>query len=341
MSAADRLLAEPWAHDLLATLRQVERSQPERPRIGDSATRREDGVTLGQEPFLAFPSSTIAAADRDGTGRMRLFVRFLGLMGPQGALPLGVTDEAHGWLLERDDAFPRFLDVFNHRFLQLFFRAWADARPIAQHEHPEADRFEAYVGSAVGLGSPAFRGLDTVPDASKLAFAGLLAPAVRSGSRLRNAIEGLFGCRVEVEEFVGTFLVFEPGERSLLGRRNATLGQDALLGQSVYSVEDRIRLCIFAADLAEYESLLPGGARCRMLADLVLFYLGDELDWDVELSLPVEAVVPTRLGASGKLGYTSWLASGADGSGSSRRRDARFHPAERVGRPDYRSGSQS
>ena len=39
-------------------------------------------------------------------------------------------------MLMRDDAFPRFLDILNHRFLQLFFRAWADARPVAQHDRP-------------------------------------------------------------------------------------------------------------------------------------------------------------------------------------------------------------
>ena len=88
--------------------------------------------------------STLSRAARDGQGRLALFVRFLGLLGPQGALPLAITEEAYGWSLAGDDAFPRFLDVFNNRFLQLFYRAWADARPIAQHERPEDDRFAAF-----------------------------------------------------------------------------------------------------------------------------------------------------------------------------------------------------
>ena len=341
MSFADRLLAEPWAHDLLATLRRVERSYTDLPRIGDSASRYEDCVTLGQDPYLAFPASTIAAAERDAGQTLRLRVQFLGLLGPQGALPLAVTDETYGWRLEHDEALPRFLDVINNRFLQLFFRAWADARPIAQHENPEADRFEGYAGAAVGLGSPAFRGLDSIPDSGKIAFAGLLGPAARSGSRLRNAIAGLFGITAEVEEFVGTFLEFEPGDRSRLGRANAGLGRDLLLGRSVFSIEDRVSLCIFAADLADYQSLLPGGGRCRQLTDFMLFYLGDEFEWGVELALPVAAVEPVRLGACGRLGYTTWIGSGSDASGSPYRRDARFHPAERAGRADYRAGRAS
>src|SRR5207244_11417908 len=60
---------------------------------------------------------------------LQVFVRHLGLLGPQGALPLSTTEEAYHYALAHDDAFPRFLDLFNHRFIQLFFRAWADARP--------------------------------------------------------------------------------------------------------------------------------------------------------------------------------------------------------------------
>ena len=90
---------------------------------------------------MDFPASNLSKFERDADGRFQILVKFLGLLGPQGALPLATTEEAYSWNLMRDDAFPRFLDLLNHRFLQLFFRAWADARPIAQHDRPEADRF--------------------------------------------------------------------------------------------------------------------------------------------------------------------------------------------------------
>lgn len=333
MTFSADLAREPWGFDLLATLRRIERSFPDQPRIGDSATRRGDYVALGEDPYLDFPASTIGRADRDAQGRLRLFVKFMGLLGPQGPLPLATTDEAHAWLLERDEAFARFLDILNHRFVQLFYRAWADVRPIAQHERPEHDRFEAYIGAQIGLGSPAFAGADSLDDAGKLAFAGLLAPAAKSGSRLRNAIAGLLHVEVEVEEFVGTHLVFEPADRSRLGLAHGRLGVDLLLGAGVFSVEDKIRLRIFAVSLPDYERLLPSGRDCEPLADLVFFYLGHELDWDVELALPVACVEPVRIGRSGRLGYTSWL-GGAEArpSPDGYRRDARFHPADRVAR---------
>ncbi len=104
-----------------------------------------------------------------------------------------MTDEAFGWQRAGDHAYPRFLDILNHRFLQLYFRAWADARPIAQADRPLEDRFLAYIGSAIGIGSPVLRGRDAVSDQRRLGFAGLLAPKAKSASRLSRAIEGCSG----------------------------------------------------------------------------------------------------------------------------------------------------
>lgn len=324
------LEAEPWRHDFFAVMRRLERSFPERGRIGDVAARRDEYVALGQQPYLDFPASTIAEADRDGQGRLRLFVKFLGLLGPQGALPLATTEESHHWQIARDDAFPRFLDILNHRFLQLFFRAWADSRPVAQHDRPDRDRFAAFIGSVIGLGSAPYLKRDTVPDAEKLAHAGLIGAQAKSASRLRGLLAGLFGVDVEIEQFIGMRLVFDPADRTRLGAANCRLGGDALLGASVYSVEDKFRVCIVARDLAQFERFLPEGDRCEPLADAVFFHLGEQFEWDVELALPVGEVEPVRLGQSGRLGWTSWMAPNWDVSSGSLRRDARFHPAERM-----------
>ena len=334
MSLAEDVRARPWEFDLLGLLRLIERSHPERPRIGDSGTRAEDYVALGQDPTLDFPGSTINRADTDEAGRLRLFVRFLGLLGPQGALPVQTTEEACHWDLAGHEAFPRFLDLVNHRFLQLFFRAWADARPIAQADRPRQDRFAAYVGSAIGLGTDTFRDRDTVSDTARLAFAGLLAPKARSASRLRQAVEGLFGIRCEVEEFVGAFLPFERTDQTRLGAAHARLGLDCLVGASVYSVEDAIRLRLYAEDLATYERFLPDGPLCTPLADLLFFTLGCELDCEVELALPKRAVRPLQLAreGGGRLGYTTWMAPAPDPKAEGYRRDARLNPAERARR---------
>ena len=105
----------------------------------------------------------------------------------------------------------------------------------------------------------------------------------------------MFGVDVEIDEFVGSRLVFEESERTRLGRNNSGLGVDILVGASVFSVQDKISVRIFVQSMADYVKFLPTGGRCEPLADLVFFYIGEQLDWDVELAIPAGAIEPVRL----------------------------------------------
>ncbi|MEJ1157582.1 type VI secretion system baseplate subunit TssG [Prosthecomicrobium sp. N25] len=330
MSFDEEIQQEPWRFDFFTVMRILEGRNPERPRIGDSTTLREDYVLLGQNPYFEFPASNLERATIDGKDRFRILIKFLGYLGPQGALPDATNAEAYAWLLERDEAFPRFLDVFNSRFLQLFFRAWADSRPIAQHERPLDDRFGDYVGSAVGLGSRIYRNLDTVPDALKLAHAGLMAPAAKSAVRLEALIRGVIGLDATVHEFVGSRLPVAREDQTRLGGANSALGDDVMLGSSFYSVSDKIRVRITAKSLKEFETVLPQGRLAEPLADLVLFYLGEAVDWDVELVIRQADTKPVKLGSFGRLGWTTWVAPDIEKDPDRERSEARFNLAQRV-----------
>ncbi len=325
MNFVERLAAEPWRFDWLGTMRRIEREHPGKPRIGDSASRREDFVSVSQNPFLEFPDSTIEGASRDEQGRLRIVARFLGMFGPQGALPLTTTDEAYAWLRARDDAFARFADIVQSRFLALFFRAWADARPIAQNDRPGEDRFRDYVGSGIGLGAAWFKNRDTLHDFVKLEYAGLLGPRVKSVSRLRFFLSGLVGSRVEIEEFVGVWLTLDESERSRLGEARSGLGTDCMLGATAFSVSDKFRIRVYARDFAHYEQFLPGAAMADQIADAVFAYVGDEYDWDLELAIPAGEVRAARVGLGARLGWTGWMAPNWSNAEMHWRADARFH----------------
>jgi type VI secretion system protein ImpH len=328
MSYADELLSEPWRFDLLGTLRRFEREHPQKPRVGDAATLSDEYVILSQDPYLEFPASTLEGAVREESGRVRLIARFLGMFGPQGALPLTTTEEAYSWLLERDDAFPRFCDIFQRRLLALFYRAWADPRPIAQNDRPGADRFIAYIGSMIGIGSPPYRGADSISDFAKMEYAGLIAPRAKSASRLRGLIAGLFGVKVEIDEFVGSWLSFEKEERTQLGAKQSRLGSDCIVGSSMFSVNDKFRIRIFVKDIEQYQRFLPGAELAQQVHDAVFLYIGEEFDWDMELAIPAGEITPVRVGLGAKLGWTSWMAPNWSKTDQAYRCDARFHPAE-------------
>ena len=330
MTFRAELVAEPWRFDLLAALRRFERENPGKPRIGDARKLADEFVTIGQNPYFEFPDSNVEAASIDPIGHVHLKARFLGMFGPQGALPLTTTEEAYGWLRERDDAFARFVDIFQRRFLALFFRAWSDAHPVTQNDRPDEDRFRAYIGSMIGIGAQAFRDADSISDFAKLPYAGLLAARVKTASRLRSFLSSLLKSRVEIEEFVGAWLKLDPSERTRLGEANSRLSVDCVSGASMYSVSDKFRVRVYVRNIEHFRQFLPGSPLAREIADAVFLNVGEEYDWDMELAIPAGEITPVRLGKSVQLGWTSWMAPNWSKTDETIRKDARFHVVSRL-----------
>ena len=161
-------------------------------------------------------------------------------------------------------------------------------------------------------------------------FAGLTGSRVKSATRLKQLVEGVLLVGAEIEERVGSWLVFEASDQMSLGSRHSLLGADAALGQRAYSINDKIRISIRATSLEQYRRFLPSGDLSEKLTDLVFYYLGHRFDFDVELALDARQAPPVRLGASGELGWTSWMAPAAPSEGETvYLRDARFSPMER------------
>jgi len=245
------------------------------------------------------------------------------MFGPQGALPLHTTEEAHRWFA-RDPSFARFVDIVSTRFLQLFFRAWADARPIGQAERPDEDRFLAYLASFEGVSSSALRDIDRVPNRVKIPFAGLANISVKSASTLQQFLQGLFRFKVEVQEWIGSWLVLNRDERMQLGSRHSIIGTNAFLGTRMHTISERIRIRIHCRNQTEYEALLPGGAEARRFADALFFFCGHRKEIEIELGLPARLAPGVRLGSSGQLGWTSWLSPAHDAPDDQYAFEARF-----------------
>ncbi|MGD1924303.1 MAG: type VI secretion system baseplate subunit TssG [Paracoccaceae bacterium] len=308
MTWQQEMAEKPWLHSFLWAMMRHEALADDKPKIGDSATRREEFLDVGQVPHLDFPASNVATyTPATETTKARLRVKFLGMLGPMGPLPSSTTEEALAWYAKRDEAFTRFLDIFNNRFLQLFYRAYADARPAAHAMRPGDDRFRDFVGATIGLGGRTWRDLDEMPDYQKLCFAGLLGPRRISASQLESLAAGVFGIQAEVDQFVGAPVPIDMSEQTRLGSAFAVLGKEAMLGSEVTSVDTKFRLRLFPGTLKNYERFLPGGDWNQRLIDAIMNAVGFEYEWDVELVLPDREPQPTRLGSYGQLGWTSWV----------------------------------
>ncbi len=299
----------PEGCGLLATLRWLERRNPDKPRIGRNRRLHETYVRLGQDPFLAFPDAELSRIDA-ASKRARVRAYFLGFFGPYGALPLHTTEEVLRWFQSGDDAFVEFTDIFASRFLELFYRAWADARAITNFDHPDDDGFQRYLLGIVGTGTPACRDRDDVSDTVKLRLIPLAGGRVKSPVRLRQMLQLHFGDQAQfrIEEFVPSWLEFEPDALSCLGVQGSHLGRNVHLGSRARAVGEKITVHVYVRSYEAYHQFLPGGREYAHMRDIVFWYLGQAYGIEAMLWLPQPEVRAAILGENTKVGWMACIA---------------------------------
>ena len=305
------LQAEPHRFGFEATLRMLESIHADKPRFGESTRSIDDSVRLGQEPSLAFaPCSLASFVTGSGSTPDRLDNFFFGLFGPNGPLPLHLTEYARSRDLNESDAtFRRFADIFHHRLLCLFFRAWANGEPTVNMDRPDENRFDLYAGSILGIGGKAYRRRDELPDEAKFHYSGRFSLQTRPAEGLCAILEDYFLLQFAIREFTGEWLTIAKEDRFLLGasRQGSTVGIGAVLGKEIWNCQHKFRIVGGPLTLMQFRRLLPGGDGVRVLVAIVRNYLGDEFAWDLQLILKKDEVPRIVLGFDGQLGWTTWL----------------------------------
>ncbi|MCC9000669.1 MAG: type VI secretion system baseplate subunit TssG [Candidatus Contendobacter sp.] len=309
----EALRREPYAFHFLQALRRLECIYRDQPRFGQSIRLADDPIRLAQQPSMAFAPATLAAFEAgDGERPARLCQYFLGLFGPNGPLPLHLTE----YVRDRtrnvgDHAFARFADLFHHRMLCLFYRGWASAQPTVSFDRPETDRFKVYIGAPFGMGMPSLWNRDAAPDLAKFHYAGRLVSQTRNPEGLRAILADFFKLPADIESFVGHWLPLDEKSRCRLGETPATglLGMTAVIGERVWDCQYKFRITVGPMPLAEFQRFLPGSDSLRRLVAWVRNYVGDELLWDFNPILKKEEVPPLVLGEGTRLGWTTWLTS--------------------------------
>ncbi len=314
LSRFQALQDHPERFHIFQALRLIETAYPDRPRLGQSRRPSQDAVRLKQQVDLAFAPSTVVkfSARDEKTGKAGEFSQFMfGLFGPNGPLPLHITEYAFNRLKShRDPTYAAFADMFHHRMLSLFYRAYASGEPTSSFDRKdEVDLFGQKVAAFAGLRGPGFADRDEMPDLAKLRYAGRLAHGTRNEEGLLALISGFFGAEVTLESFVGAWLELDEKDLWELGNPNrpAKLGQSASIGAKVWSRQAKFRFRVGPVSLTEYKRLLPGGKSLERLKALVRNYMGDVLMWDVNLVLKAGEAEKTTIDGCHGLGWTTWL----------------------------------
>src|SRR5947199_303842 len=128
-----------------------------------------------------------------------------------------------------------FLDIFNHRFISLFYRAWEKYRfPIA-YERGGDDAFSRHLYSLIGMGTAGLQKQLGISDEILLYYAGLLSQRPRAAIALEGLLQDYFGVPVEVEQFTGEWFLMNVDALTCLGAggQNNQLGVNAALWKRI------------------------------------------------------------------------------------------------------------
>jgi len=116
-----RLLEQPFEHDLFMLLRRLD-AQDDHPLLGRAPRPLDEPLRLGQEPSMAFAPSNVSGVEADGDGPPRISIYGFGLFGPNGPLPLHLTEYARERKRHHaDNTISAFADLFHHRLILLFY----------------------------------------------------------------------------------------------------------------------------------------------------------------------------------------------------------------------------
>jgi type VI secretion system protein ImpH len=307
VSTLERLRDEPHAFSLFAALRMLEQLHPDRPRLGEARKASQDAVRLRQPPHLFFAPADISAFEHSDNGAWQLGQYGFGIFGPNGALPLHLTEYAFERAQHRDDpGVADFVNAFQHRFIALFYRAWADGDPAVNLDRPDTDRFVRYVGALLGLAPPTARAMAGVAGRAALGRAALFSQSSRSAESLERALSDYFEREFHIESFVGCWLEIPAEARTRLSRATV-LGHGATVGARSWQCQNRFEIRVGPFELAGLQSFLPGTAAFTELAAIVRLFTNDEWSWQLRLTLLEGEAPGVVLGPTSRLGWTSWL----------------------------------
>lgn len=320
--------SDTHAFDLFAVLRRIDALNKSSPLIGRTLRPRNELIRLGQQPSSSFAASALAGLERDRNGQpAKLNILGFGLFGPNGPMPLVMTEyvreraELHG-----DKALVEFFDLFHHRLITLFYRAWAEAQPTNSLDRPESDNFSRYVSSVLGLqGGAKSIGADAVPEHAMLFHAGQLSRQVRNPEGLARILSSYFQIDARIQEYSSHWLRIPREQQTRLGSLSGSqLGVDAVAGARVFDRQHHFSIVLGPLSYAQYSDFLPGNTAHHQLLTWVRNYVGLELGWQVTLTLRANEVPACQLGGPQQLGWSSWLAP----SGRQDCHDLTLHPAE-------------
>ena len=293
--------------DFFEVVRQFEQQHPELPRIGYARRSSQDAMHFGQTPSLHFSGTVMDSLQEGPDGTIRLLVNFFGLCGVNGPMPLEFTSmvfqRSHN---HYDRTIQRFLDIVNHPFLRLYYRAYADHTAAICFDRPDDNILEQIF--KILLAQP-----DGTADSRKkrylwFAQSAHLVSARRSGRSLFHVLSDVLHVPVSIEERVTGQYDIPRHYLCRLGARNqAQLSVNTQIGRHFLSNTKKIRIHFGPLSFRRYCSFLPQQRLFPLTASVISRFFENPMEYDFIFRLKTETLPPTRLDRTVALGHSAWL----------------------------------
>jgi type VI secretion system protein ImpH len=287
-------------------------SDPLRP-VGGFSNPEDEAVRFRVNPRLAFPASEIQKLDVS-SNTPEMTVNFMGLTGPSGVLPYAYSELILERTRAKDHSLAAFLDLFNHRAISLFYRAWQRSRFPVTYSAGNRDLFTHYLLDLVGLGTTGLRDRQDIEDEALLHYVSLIGMQSRSAAALEQVIADYFEVPVDIEQFTGAWYALDrPTQCEMTEAETAScqLGEGAVVGDAVWDRQARVRIRIGPLTLDRYNDFLPGGSAYPELRAITRFFTNECLDFEVQLVLDRSQAPGIQLdfdsGNPARLGWVSWV----------------------------------
>jgi type VI secretion system protein ImpH len=337
----EQVLQEVYRFDLFQAVRLLEKSAflsdgARRLPVGYDAPPERESVRFVAQASLGFPASAAVAArsklsEDKQAAQPTLTVSCMGLTGPAGVLPQHYTAQLIAQLREKEPALRDFFDLFNHRLMSLFYRAWTKYRLPVEFERSHLafvnggestrngrageDSLTTAIYCLLGLGTGGLR--EQMRDESApLHYAGFLAQSTRSAINLEHALSDYLTIPAHVEQFHGQWLYLPEEDRSRLpspgmrGPANNRLGE-IVLGSRIWDVQSKFLVRLGPLNRQDFEEFLPGGKRWIPLVEMIKMFVGPQFDFAVQVVLAKSEVPRCVLNSSAptppRLGRNVWI----------------------------------
>ena len=279
----------------------LSRAQACRSRRGSS----EEVVRFKTRPTLAFLPGPVLDLERSAgpDEPAEMTVAALSLTGPTGAMPYCYTELLIECAQDYDDTLASFLDLFHHRLVSLFYRAWERSRPACvlerawDNQSPSKNGspgnpspFSDHLFALIGLGLAPLRGRHDFPDEALLYYVGLFAAAPPLGDCAGGDAARVL-CPADRSHPVRRAQAQAgSADRTTLGHvgPNNRLGVDTIMGDRITDVAGKFRLRVGPLSITRIPIAITRRPVFRRLVQMTRLFVDTGLIFDVQLVLEGE-----------------------------------------------------